>query len=63
MARHPTVSLNLGQTVLKDLRHTQLSGGEIAFSLGFEDPNASNRAFQDWTGPTPDSARNAMHLN
>ncbi|TLP73677.1 AraC family transcriptional regulator [Pseudomonas nitroreducens] len=45
------------------LAKTTLSGGEIAFLLGFEDPNSFYRAFQDWTGQTPDSARHAMRLN
>lgn len=45
------------------LGHTKMSGGEIAFLLGFEDPNSFYRAFQDWTGQTPDSARHAMRLN
>ncbi|KDP89008.1 AraC family transcriptional regulator [Cupriavidus sp. SK-3] len=45
------------------LGNTKMSGGEIAFLLGFEDPNSFYRAFQDWTGQTPDSARHAMRLN
>lgn len=45
------------------LGSTQMSGGEIAFLLGFEDPNSFYRAFQAWTGQTPDSARHAMRLN
>lgn len=45
------------------LGSTTMSGGEIAFLLGFEDPNSFYRAFQDWTGQTPDSARNGMHRN
>lgn len=45
------------------LANTSLSGGEIAFLLGFEDPNSFYRAFQDWTGQTPDRTRKAMHLN
>jgi AraC-like DNA-binding protein len=45
------------------LGNTSMSGGEIAFLLGFEDPNSFYRAFQDWTGQTPDSARHAMHMS
>lgn len=45
------------------LGNTKMSAGEIAFLLGFEDPNSFYRAFQDWTGQTPDSARHAMRLN
>lgn len=45
------------------LAQTELSAGEIGFLLGFEDPNSFYRAFQDWTGQTPDSARHAMRLN
>lgn len=45
------------------LGSTTMSSGEIAFLLGFEDPNSFYRAFQDWTGQTPESARHAMRLN
>ena len=45
------------------LGNTTMSSGEIAFLLGFEDPNSFYRAFQDWTGQTPDSARHALRLN
>ena len=45
------------------LGNTKMSSGEIAFLLGFEDPNSFYRAFQEWTWQTPDSARHAMHLN
>lgn len=35
------------------LAHTRLPHAEIAFLLGFEDPNSFFRAFQDWTGLAP----------
>jgi len=43
------------------LRHTQLSAREIAFLLGFEDPNSFFRAFHDWTGKTPEALRESVH--
>ena len=45
------------------LQHTALSSGEIAFLLGFEDPNSFYRAFHDWTGQTPERIRQAERLN
>ncbi|WP_273825702.1 MULTISPECIES: AraC family transcriptional regulator [Pseudomonas] len=45
------------------LGSTTMSGGEIAFLLGFEDPNSFYRAFQDWTGQTPERVRHAMRPN
>lgn len=45
------------------LAQTRMSGGEIAFLLGFEDPNSFYRAFHEWTGQTPETVRNAMRLN
>lgn len=41
------------------LEHSALSGAEISFLLGFEDPNSFVRAFQGWTGTTPKTVRNA----
>lgn len=34
-----------------------LSGAEISFLLGYEDPNSFFRAFQGWTGATPGQVR------
>lgn len=39
------------------LESTQTSLAEISFLLGFEDPNSLFRAFQRWTGTTPESWR------
>lgn len=39
------------------LGSTALSAAEISFLLGFEDPNSFYRAFQAWTGTTPEQAR------
>lgn len=39
------------------LQHSQMSAAEISFLLGFEDPNSFFRAFQRWTGTTPQQAR------
>ena len=41
------------------LQHSAMSGVEISFLLGFEDPNSFVRAFQGWTGKTPQAARSA----
>ena len=45
------------------LRNTALSGSEIGFLLGFEDPNSFYRAFQDWTGQTLEAVRRPQALN
>jgi AraC-like DNA-binding protein len=39
------------------LSKTHLSNGEIAFLLGFEEPNSFFRAIHDWTGQTPERLR------
>lgn len=44
------------------LERTKLAAAEIAFLLGFEEPNSFYRAFNDWTGQTPDTVRRAALL-
>jgi AraC-like DNA-binding protein len=39
------------------LRTSDMTGAEISFLLGFEDPNSFFRAFHAWTGETPEQAR------
>ncbi|HEY9105699.1 MAG TPA: helix-turn-helix domain-containing protein, partial [Roseateles sp.] len=39
------------------LAQTRLPHAEISFLLGFEDPNSFFRAFQGWTGSTPERWR------
>lgn len=42
------------------LRRTQLTATEIAFLLGFDEPTSFFRAFQRWTGTTPESLRRVL---
>ncbi len=42
------------------LRRTQLSATEIAYLLGFEEPNSFFRAVQRWTGTTPARLRRQL---
>ena len=42
------------------LSSSTISAGEISFLLGYDDPNSFFRAFQTWTGETPEHARAAM---
>ncbi|WP_206169053.1 MULTISPECIES: helix-turn-helix domain-containing protein [unclassified Variovorax] len=57
------VSSTREKLVRRYLANTSVSGGEIAFLFGFEDPSSFYRTFQEWTGPTADTARHAMRLN
>jgi AraC-like DNA-binding protein len=41
------------------LTKTSLPAGEIAFLLGFDEPNSFYRALRAWTGTTPDRVRHA----
>jgi AraC-like DNA-binding protein len=41
------------------LRSSRMTGAEISFLLGFEDPNSFFRAFSAWTGKTPEQVRSA----
>jgi AraC-like DNA-binding protein len=43
------------------LKNSAMSGAEISFLLGFNDPNSFFRAFQSWTGRTP--AQERMNLS
>lgn len=42
------------------LSRTAHSSSEIAYLLGFEDPTSFFRAFQSWTGTTPDAVRRSL---
>lgn len=42
------------------LGSTQLSYVEIAYLLAFDEPNSFFRAFQSWTGTTPETARRSL---
>lgn len=41
------------------LANTELAYAEISFLIGFEEPTSFFRAFREWTGETPDTARKA----
>jgi len=44
------------------LAQSEMSGAQISYLLGFEDPNSFFRAFHSWTGLTPKQMRmNASH--
>jgi len=41
------------------LQRTSIPSAEISFLLGFEEPNSFFRAFNEWTGRTPEAVRRA----
>jgi len=43
------------------IEDTRLSGGELAFLLGYSEPTAFFRAFKRWTGETPGAYRATSH--
>lgn len=42
------------------LKSSEMSGAEISYLLGFDDPNSFFRAFRSWTGRTPEKTRIAF---
>jgi AraC-like DNA-binding protein len=48
------------ELALHYLERSDMSGAEISFLLGYEDPNSFFRAFAHWTGKTPETARAAL---
>ena len=54
-----SIRLNLSQHYLQN---TNLPTAEIAFLLGFEEPNSFFRAFRSWTGTTPEQFRQTSLL-
>lgn len=39
------------------LENSSLSYAEISFLVGFDEPSSFFRAFREWTGTTPEAAR------
>lgn len=48
------------ELALHYLKNSKMSGAEISFLLGFDDPNSFFRAFRAWTGETPEQKRATM---
>lgn len=48
------------ELALHYLRNSDYTTGQIAFLLGYEEPNSFFRAFRGWTGLTPDVARSGQ---
>lgn len=42
------------------LKSSAMTGTEISFLLGYEDPNSFSRAFNSWTGATPEKVRRQL---
>jgi AraC-like DNA-binding protein len=62
---HVTFRDILDKTRLRLAQHylmrTQLTTTEVAFLIGFDDPNSLYPAFRAWTGTTPQAVRDAAH--
>ncbi|MCP3925443.1 MAG: AraC family transcriptional regulator [Desulfobacterales bacterium] len=72
MQRHLSIEKTSFQAELKKTReqlsrhylaNSTLTGSEISFLLGFDDPNSFARAFRKWTGVTPKRMRSEMFKN
>jgi AraC-like DNA-binding protein len=61
-----TFQVELNKTREKLARHylskSDLSGAQISYLLGFEDPNSFCRAYHSWTGQTPNQSRMNDHV-
>ena len=42
------------------LKSSNLTGAEISFLIGYDDPNSFFRAFHTWTGTTPEQTRRLL---
>lgn len=49
------------ELALHYLEHSRVSNTEIAYLLGYDDPNSFFRAFQAWNGTTPESVRSQLY--
>lgn len=69
LQRHVEAEGTSYQLILNEMREalarhylttTELPAAEIAFLLGFEEPNSFYRAFRTWTGTTPERVRQTL---
>lgn len=54
----PLLDQTREELALYYLKTTKLSGAEISFLIGYEQPSSFFRAFSEWTGQTPEQFRN-----
>ena len=60
---HSVLNSTREKLALYYLKNPSLSGAEISFLLGYEEPGSFFRAFHNWTGKTPSSFRTAFRNN